>query len=425
MFLIQFIKISIFFGLITAFPISLSSDNVQITKKSLQWDYSSDKIQGVNLGGWFVLEPYITPSLFDIWSLPNNDTLVPVDEYHYTEKLGKSLAKQRLETHWDTWYNESDFKLMAEYGLNFVRIPIGYWAFVLKDDDPYVQGQLPYLNRALKWCKKYGIKAWIDLHGAAGSQNGFDNSGLRDSYEFQNGNNTNVTIQAINTISDLYMTDDDVVIGVELLNEPLGSVLDMDKLKAYYQQGYDYIRQTNDQAVIIHDAFKDFGYWDDFFTLDTAWNVVVDHHHYQVFSGTELNRNISEHVSTVCSWGQSAMVEGHWNVCGEWSAALTDCARWLNGVGKGARWSGDYDGVSYIDSCDAYTEVANWSDDYRTNVRKYIESQLDAFNQTGGWVFWNWKCEDAIEWDFKQLIVAEIFPLPFDDRKYPNQCDFS
>lgn len=27
--------------------------------------FGSDKIRGVNLGGWFVLEPWITPSLFE------------------------------------------------------------------------------------------------------------------------------------------------------------------------------------------------------------------------------------------------------------------------------------------------------------------------------------------------------------------------
>ena len=57
--------------------------------------------------------------------------------------------------------------------LNHVRIPIGYWAFEVADDEPYISGQLPYLQKALAWCEKYGLKAVIDLHGAPGSQNGF------------------------------------------------------------------------------------------------------------------------------------------------------------------------------------------------------------------------------------------------------------
>ena len=152
-------------------------------------------------------------------------------------------------------------------GLNFVRIPIGYWAFQLLDNDPYVQGQVQYLEKALGWARKNNIRVWIDLHGAPGSQNGFDNSGLRDSYNFQNGDNTQVTLNVLNTIFKKYGGNEysDVVIGIELLNEPLGPVLNMDKLKQFFLDGYNSLRQTGSVTpVIIHDAFQVFGYWNNF-----------------------------------------------------------------------------------------------------------------------------------------------------------------
>ncbi len=31
----------------------------------MKFGFGSDKIRGVNLGGWFVLEPWITPSIFE------------------------------------------------------------------------------------------------------------------------------------------------------------------------------------------------------------------------------------------------------------------------------------------------------------------------------------------------------------------------
>ena len=31
----------------------------------LKFSYGSEKVRGVNLGGWFVLEPWITPSIFE------------------------------------------------------------------------------------------------------------------------------------------------------------------------------------------------------------------------------------------------------------------------------------------------------------------------------------------------------------------------
>lgn len=409
-------------GICVAAP--FTPKNGKLVKKDSGFDYQNDKIRGVNLGGWFVLEPYMTPSLFQQNA---DDGNIPVDEYHYCKKLGKEVCKQRLETHWDNWITEDDIAKISKLGLNMVRIPIGYWAYQTLDSDPYVQGQDKYLKKALKWCRNHDVKVWIDLHGAPGSQNGFDNSGLRDEYGFQSGDNTQTTLDVLAQILEKYGGSDyeDVVIGIELLNEPLGTVLDMDKLKTFYYGGYKTVRNSGVQTVVIHDAFQDMGFWNnDFNPPNKYWDVVVDHHHYQVFSQDDLEKSIDDHVETVCQWGRSATEESHWNVVGEWSAALTDCATWLNGVGRGARYSGDFDNTPYIGSCDNYLDYGSWPSDYRKNVRKYIEAQLDAYEQGAGWIFWSWKTENAVEWDFSRLTQAGIFPSPVTDRTYKNQCGF-
>ncbi|EER31552.1 glucan 1,3-beta-glucosidase precursor [Candida tropicalis MYA-3404] len=397
---------------------------------NVAWDYENDIVRGVNLGGWFVLEPYMNPSLFEPFKNGNDESGVPVDEYHWTQTLGKETASKILEDHWAKWITEWDFQQMSNLGLNLVRIPIGYWAFQLLDNDPYVQGQVAFLDEALEWARNHNIKVWIDLHGAPGSQNGFDNSGLRDSLEFQNGDNTQVTLNVLAEIFQKYGTSDydDVVVGIELVNEPLGPSLDMDALKKFYMDGYSSLRNTEGSVtpLIIHDAFQVSGYWDNFLTVAGGqWNVVLDHHHYQVFSAGELSRDIDQHISVACNWGWSAKNEYHWTVTGEWSAALTDCAYWLNGVNRGARWEGAYDGSPYYGSCEPYLQFSSWTDEHKTNVRRYIEAQLDAFEFTGGWIFWSWKTENAIDWDFQKLTDNGIFPQPLDDRQFPNQCGFN
>ena len=55
-----------------------------------------------------------------------------------------------------------------------MRIPIGYWAFDVAPSEPYIQGQKPYLLNAIGWAAKYNLKVIIDLHGAPGSQNGYE-----------------------------------------------------------------------------------------------------------------------------------------------------------------------------------------------------------------------------------------------------------
>jgi glucan 1,3-beta-glucosidase len=58
--------------------------------------------------------------------------------------------------------------------LNHVRIPIGYWAYEVGPGEPYIQGQHDYLVKAVGWAGKHNIKVMIDLHGAPGSQNGYE-----------------------------------------------------------------------------------------------------------------------------------------------------------------------------------------------------------------------------------------------------------
>ncbi len=119
------------------------------------FDYGGQKVRGVNTGGWFVLEPWITPSIFQ----GNN----AVDEYTFTASV--SNAKSILQNHWNTWITQDDFNQMAAAGLNHVRIPIGYWSVLPIDGEPYVQGAYDVLGQALDWASGAGLKVMIDLHG--------------------------------------------------------------------------------------------------------------------------------------------------------------------------------------------------------------------------------------------------------------------
>lgn len=81
-----------------------------------------------------------------------------------------------------------------------VRLPIGYWAFV--DAYPYISGSKEYLYRAIQWARNHNLKLIIDLHGAPGSQNGFDNSGQRGYAGWAgDGGNVGLTKEIVRTIS--------------------------------------------------------------------------------------------------------------------------------------------------------------------------------------------------------------------------------
>jgi len=374
----------------------------------LKFDFGGEKVRGVNLGGWFVLEPWITPSIFE--ATPDN----VVDEYTFCHTLGSSEAYNRLSSHWSSWITEGDFAEMKGYGINFVRIPIGYWSVSPIDGDPYVQGAYDYLGKALDWANSQGIKVMIDLHGAPGSQNGFDNSGRKGSINWLQGNTITQTHTALNKIRDDHASHP-AVAAIELVNEPMGPSLDMDTVRQFYMDGWGDLSGSN-VAVTFHDAFEGVNSWNDWGS--GMWALLLDTHHYEVFDSGSLALSASAHVSTACSFGASMATNNKWTIAGEWSGAMTDCAQWLNGRGIGARYDGTYNvdgtGSSYIGSCDGkYSgSVSNLSSADYWNIKNFISAQINAFEKADGWIFWCWKNEAAPEWHFQDLARGGLVPQP-------------
>jgi glucan 1,3-beta-glucosidase len=126
---------------------------------NLSFDYANEKVRGVNLGGWLVLEPWITPSIFD----QAGDGAI--DEWSLCATLGLDACYATLQQHWSSFITADDFAQIAAAGMNHVRIPVGYWAVGIMEGDPYVNGQLDYLDQAVGWARAANLKVIVDLHG--------------------------------------------------------------------------------------------------------------------------------------------------------------------------------------------------------------------------------------------------------------------
>lgn len=287
----------------------------------------SGKTRGVSLGGWLVLEPWITPSIFQAYGGS------VVDEYTLCQQ--DTNAKSVLEAHWSSWVTQADIQKIANSGkgINTLRIPVGYWAFQKYGNDPYVQGAKDYLSQALDWASAAGLSVWIDLHGAPLSQNGFDNSGQRTTnIEWTTSDTISFTVGVISQITQEFGSHP-AVSGIELINEPLMTSLPGGRaaVEDYYNQAYGAVRGSSSKSVVIQDGFA----------APSSWNgiipdSIVDHHEYQVFSNADNALSYTDHVnqaySRAATWGQSDRTL----ICGEWTAAMTDCAPGLNGYGIGA-----------------------------------------------------------------------------------------
>lgn len=94
-------------------------------------------------------------------------------EFDCVSYLGQSAANAAFQSHWESWITQDDITEMQSYGLNTVRIPVGYWMYedlVYSDSEHFPQGGLAYLEKVVGWASDAGFYIILDLHGAPGAQ---------------------------------------------------------------------------------------------------------------------------------------------------------------------------------------------------------------------------------------------------------------
>lgn len=241
------------------------------------------------------------------------------------------------------------------------------------------------------------------------------------------------TLKVIRKLSKMY-AHHPAVSEIELINEPFPKAgIQVGPLKDFYYKGLEIVREINPETtVVISDAFLDPTAWNDFmFPGSGAENIILDTHHYQVFDASLLALPVEKHVEVVCNFGKEQIARSNKRtITAEWTGALTDCAKYLNGKGLGARYDGTHGSESSAHlarqgGCAGKStgSADTLSAEYKNEMRRYIEAQLDAFEMGHGWVWWTWKTEGAPEWDMRELVNAGVFPVPVDQRKYPGQCN--
>ncbi|PWN45968.1 putative EXG1-exo-beta-1,3-glucanase, major isoform [Ceraceosorus guamensis] len=389
-------------------------------RQNPSWNYGTQKVRGVNLGGWLVAEPWITPSLFD-----NTGDGRVVDEWTFGQYVGD--AESRLQQHWATWITEDDLRQIKAAGLNHVRIQIGYWAFEKGSGDQYVKSnQLSYLDKGVTWARNQGLKVQIDLHGVPGSQNGFDNSGRRGNADwFFNQGFADRAKNVLQTLAQRYVNDRDTVTQIQLLNEPLTTNGDgrLDFTRSFYNDAYYAVRyargsQPTDYSISIHDGFQPLSAWQGQFQPPQYEQVVLDTHIYTMFDVGKIAQTQEERLRGLCQnralIGQSQ--PNLWTIVGEWTAAFTDCAKYLNGRGIGARYDGSFPGSTRRGACDA-SKSGNgngFSSQYKANLKRMFDTQRSVYETGSGWIMWTWKAA-AADWSYKRLLELGVITYNLND----------
>jgi glucan 1,3-beta-glucosidase len=138
----------------------------------------------------------------------------------------------QLENHYKTFITEQDFAQIAGAGLNFVRIPLPYWAIEVRDNEPFLAHTCwTYFLKAVAWARKYGIRINLDFHAVPGSQNGWNHSGKMGSTGWLNGPmgiaNAQRSLDYVRIIAEFISQPQyrDVVTMFGVINEPYGPTI--------------------------------------------------------------------------------------------------------------------------------------------------------------------------------------------------------
>ncbi len=101
--------------------------------------------------------------------------------------LGGWLSQcNHTKERYENFITEKDFETVAGWGADHVRVPIDY-ELVEDKDGNYLEEGFGYIQRAIDWCGKYGLKMVLDLHKTYGYSFdlGYGESGFFDNEAFQ------------------------------------------------------------------------------------------------------------------------------------------------------------------------------------------------------------------------------------------------
>jgi glucan 1,3-beta-glucosidase len=341
----------------------------------------------------------------------------PVDEYTLGQTLrtsigGLSMAQKYMERHWDTFLTYQDLKELKEAGVTHLRIPMSYWIRGdLQEGEPYIPGGWPYLVRAAKWCREIGgLTIWADLHGAPGSENGFDNSGIFKGVSSckgwdQNAANVQRTVEILTDIAHGIVEEgiQDVVTGFGVLNEPF---VDCNEavVRNYYNQALSILRNTlgDHVSVFVGDTFRAARFNDGFWTDQDHHDCYLDSHPYQVFFEVGRAFTPRQHIAYVCRHDTNDVKEccyddppnntipssGISRIIGEWSAAYDALPTAMTPfIMKHIETTGRAPFLNRTLSAER-----------REFLRNFVEAQMVAYEArdagiSSGWLFWNFKME--------------------------------
>ena len=171
-------------------------------------------LRGINLGNWLNPEGY----MFKF----NNVNSFRLIDNTIKELVGADETRKFWQTFRDNYITKEDITFIKSTGLNHIRVPFNFKFFLVEDHpEIWLEEGFKRLDDVIKWCNEENLYVVLDLHAAPGGQTG-DNIDDSWSYPFlyEDEQAQKTTIALWKKLADRYK-DETIVIGYDLLNEPL------------------------------------------------------------------------------------------------------------------------------------------------------------------------------------------------------------
>jgi endoglucanase len=215
--------------------------------------------RGVNLGNWFVPEPYM------VGGGTSNEQV----RQSFISLAGSTANYQAWRAAYLTNYiTQEDIQSLARQGFNTIRVPLDWRDFIDSNNNAVATGLyggtlpsgapvgLAYLDNLLSWCTASGVYVLLDMHVTPSTVD--NNNEIYVSSTTQVSSTLNQVKAAWSTIAQRYQLATNLL-GYDLLNEPPGSL--NSEYRPTYQQIQAAIRliDTNHLLVLESNVYADLG----------------------------------------------------------------------------------------------------------------------------------------------------------------------
>jgi aryl-phospho-beta-D-glucosidase BglC (GH1 family) len=226
-------------------------------------------LRGANLGGWLMIEPYMTP-LADV---PDDYTMNTLLE----QRFGAATRDSLIASYEQTWMQSADFDAIAALGMNAVRVPVSY--FNIQNADGSLRSDaFTRLDWAVSEAWKRCIYTILDLHGAWGSASNSASGGKIGTAELWTSEDDKARSTALWQALATHYKGNPAIAGYDVLNEPIAAATDQDRWDLQ-DRFYKAIRAVDPDHMIFIEAI----WWLDNLPQPSQYgwtNVVYECHHY-------------------------------------------------------------------------------------------------------------------------------------------------